>query len=303
MTREDSLALCGQLAERIARTAPRVDYTPEDVKRYMSSLTPEDREALRQGGFLGEDEELYYVLTSFFAGTNVLENADPRLLSFFYRNGRRLSREDFLTNPYLRTIRIRGRQIGPYRLCKARYERGEILQYDMPDLMGDPVVLKLGFFTDAVEFPGIYEGAIPWMSVCPSEIASMEPCISAASGRALVLGLGLGYYPFMISLRDEVQEITIVERQEEILRLFKEEILPQFPRRDKIRLVKADAFEYVAGLAPGQYDFCFADIWENQFDGAPAYRRLRKEAQRLSSTRFSYWIEDALRAQLASGSK
>ena len=40
------------------------------------------------------------------------------------------------------------------------------------------------------------------------------------AGGVLVLGLGLGYYPFMISKFDHVNEIVIVERQKEVIELF-----------------------------------------------------------------------------------
>ena len=76
------------------------------------------------------------------------------------------------------------------------------------------------------------------MSVCPSEINSMARHIDKAHGRVLVLGLGLGYYLYMSSMKPEVNSVDVVECQPEIIKLFDENLLPQFPFREKIRLFR-----------------------------------------------------------------
>lgn len=206
-----------------------------------------------------------------------------------------LDAAEFRSDPYIKNIRIPTAKDGNYTLTTATYEPGELLEYDMPDLTMDPIEHKVGYFRDPVEFPGIYEGVIPWMSVCPSEINSMRRHIAKAHGRVLVLGLGLGYYPYMISRKPEVESIDIVELQPEIINLFQKHILPQFEHRDKIRIIEADAFSYVGGLSGDEYDFCFADIWQNEIDGAWAYRKLRDSEEQLEKIEFAYWIEDAIR--------
>ena len=293
-------AICRQVSEYIARYAPRVDYTDKEVERAFAAMDAGDLEVLRAGGLLGDDFELYWVLTRFLSGCGVLDAMSPRQMGLFYRHARRFDPAGFTGNPYIRAVHPEDAQIGAYRLCMQRYEPGEFFQYDMPDLSADPMYLKLGFFSKGVSFPGIYEGDIPWMSVCPSEIASMAAPIERARGRMLVLGLGLGYYPFMISLKNEVSSITIVERQKEIIDLFTRHLLPFFPEKRKIRIVQADAFSYLETVQNGQYDGCFADIWENQFDGAEAYPRIMAQARRLSGTRFDCWIEDAIKYVLNS---
>ena len=161
----------------------------------------------------------------------------------------------------------------------------------MPDLDGEIVVPKLGFFSEKVSFPAVYEGETPWVSVCPSEICSMGRDIDAARGSVLVLGLGLGYYPFRIGEKKEVREIVIVERSREIIELFETHLLPHFPCRDKIRVVQADAFAYLEKTPPGRFTFCYADIWEGMADGMAAYRRIKPLEARLPGTEFRYWIE------------
>ena len=174
------------------------------------------------------------------------------------------------------------------------------------------IVPKIGCFDRRVRFPSIYEEEIPWMSVCPSEMNTLrEPLEDARAflrqrkdSRVLVLGLGLGYYPFLISLEDSVKEIVIVEYSREIIDLFEKYLLPRFPYPGKIRIVQDDAFDYLRRVQPGEFDYVFSDTWESQFDGAKDYLRIKRQEARLNPenaeprTGFGYWIEPQIRAYL-----
>jgi spermidine synthase len=126
----------------------------------------------------------------------------------------------------------------------------------------------------------------------------MREPIAAAHGKVLVLGLGLGYYPFMISMKDEVESIVIVELQQSIADIFNAHILPHFKHKDKIKVVTADAIAYMEDVKDGDFDFCFADIWEGAVDGAEAYQKLRPYEKKLPHTKFTYWIEAQIKAYL-----
>ncbi|MBS6474903.1 MAG: hypothetical protein KH354_02825 [Clostridiales bacterium] len=287
MTKEESEQLSAELAAFIAEEAPYIEYSDQDISAY-SQAHP------------GTDAELCCVLERFCTAFGLQKRADPAYLCALYHSARRFYPAEFYADPYLKNVRVPEAKIGSFVLANASYERGELFQYDMPDLAAKTVVPKLGFFTGKVQFPGIYEGNIPWMSVCPSEIFSMREPIAKAHGRVLVLGLGLGYYPFMILQKESVQSITIIERQPEIISLFCEHLLPQFGKKTDLHIIQADALEYLASVRNGQFDFCFADIWENQFDGAEAYLRIKRFEGRLPETEFAYWIEDSIRQFLSS---
>lgn len=217
--------------------------------------------------------------------------AGPEYVARLKEESRELDAKAFREDPYIKNIKIEDTKIEMFFLTNASYEAGELFQYDEPDLDADIVVPKLGYFTEKVDFPTIYEAVLPWMSACPSEINSMKDDMDKAHGKVLVLGLGLGYYPYIISQKPEVEEITIVDFEPNIIRLFEEKIFPQFNKRDKIRIVEADAFKFMMDVEPGEYDFIYADVWENQFDGAIAYRKIHEHEERLVGTEFAYWIE------------
>lgn len=295
MNMMDSRELCARIGAIIAQNAPRVDYYASDIKRFKRSFSRADTAVLRQAGYPVGDMELFYVIQRFCGDIGLTDAVSDAYMRALFASARKLSAADFRSNPYIHAIRVPHAAEGNFRLAMSGYRRGELLLWDMPDLEAEPVVPKLGFFTEDVLFPSIYEGDTPWMSVCPSEICSMQESIARAHGRVLVLGLGLGYYPFMISEMDAVTSITIVERQPEVVRLFRDCLLGQFPHRDKIRIVTADALSYMDTVSPDMYDFCFADIWENHIDGADAYLRIKPHETRLPQTEFAYWIEKPIR--------
>lgn len=298
MTKEDSEKISSELASLIANEAPYIEYSPKDIKLYKRGLSEKRINEFRNSGLLQDDFELFYVMNRFKEALKLSDKADGEYIKALFRYARRFSISDFYENPYIKNIKVPDMKIGDYLLTSASYDRGEFFQYDMPDLSADMVILKIGFFTGKVHFPGIYEGVIPWMSVCPSEIFSMQEPIEKAYGKMLVLGLGLGYYPYMVSLKEEVLSITIIEKQPEIIEIFETCLLPQFKEKEKIRIIQADAFDYLENTVPGEYDFCFADIWENQLDGAEAYLKLKPYENKLISTEFNYWIEDSIKAVL-----
>ncbi len=294
MTKEESLQVTGHIARVIAERAPSISYSPGDLKKARESYSDEKLQELKEDGFYFDDFELFYVMFRFCSGMDLWNRADEDYIRALFARAKKFDRKEFYRDSYLSQIQVPTRGLGNFLLTQAEYARGEFFQYDMPCLSDEIVVPKIGFFTQKVAFPAVYEGNMPWVSVCPSEIFSMTPDVAPASGRVLVLGLGLGYYPFLISNKEDVKEITIVEKSPEIIRLFREEILPQFPHREKICIEQEDAFHFLEKTEEGEFDFCYADIWEGWEDGARCYRKILPQEKRLSGCRFRYWIKNEI---------
>lgn len=294
MDKEASLAVTAHIGRVIAEYAPKITWSREDLAKKRAEYGEEKLNELAAEGYYNGDFELFYVMLRFCDGMDLWKRADEDYLKKLFSQARRFDKAEFQKDPYLRDISVKERRIGNFLLTESFYERGEFFQYDMPKLSEDIVVPKIGFFTEKVRFPAVYEGNIPWVSVCPSEISSMTPDTNAARGKVLVLGLGLGYYPYIISEKEDVGEITVVEKSPQIITLFREEILPQFSHRKKIRLIEDDAIDFLAKTKNGDFDFCYADIWEGWQDGAEAYGKILPHEKRLSGTEFRYWIRDEI---------
>ena len=130
-----------------------------------------------------------------------------------------------------------------------------------------------------------------WMSVTPNEINTMKDAISKASGKCITFGLGLGYYAYMISLKEDVSDVFIVERDEKVISLFEKEILPQFENKDKIHIIKDDAFEYMKNNDMKMYDSIFVDLWHDASDGLDLYLKSLKYLKDIDA---HYWIEESI---------
>lgn len=297
MDKNASLDLSARIGALIAGHAPAVDYTDADV-RAAEAACAGDLAEMRELGLVRDSFEEYYVIREFCARYGISDLADGHYLLRLFSEARRLDADEFERDPYLQNIEVPAATDGDVTLGGALYARGEIFQYDMPDFTSPLVVPKLGFFTRPVSFPAVYEGDVPWVSVCPSEINSMAADVRRARGRVLVLGLGLGYYAYRVSELDAVESVTVIEINPKILGIFRRHVLPQFPNASKIKLVEADAFSYLASLRGGEFDFCYADIWEGAVDGARAYLRIKPHEKRLAATEFRYWIEPQICAYL-----
>lgn len=229
--------------------------------------------------------------------SELLRRYDPErlaglLLEKAGRHIRRYPPEAVTGNPYFQRIHPARAASGPFRLGEADYFPFEFWQayhfYDPSDPFGYG---DAGFFDGPVRFPALFEKKRVWMSIVMSEIASMEEGIRAARGRVITYGLGLGYYAFMAAEKPEVRHVTVVEIDPHVVRLFTEQILPQFPHAEKIEICEADAFEWIRTQRDGDYDYGYADFWAGTDDGFLLYMDFLPLTARFQKTRFGFWIE------------
>ncbi len=204
-------------------------------------------------------------------------------------------------DPYFCSIRVPEKKQGAWSLCRdgyAPYEgfvcghfrRGRALFSEIP---------PLGFFSEPFSFPSVHQNGQEWMAIKPNEIETMRAPLAAARGSVLTYGLGLGYFTYMATEKEEVSSVTVIERDDAVISLFCDEILPQFSRPEKVRVLKADALDYAARDAKkADFDFVFADLWHDTGDGLPLYLRLKHEERTDRRTAYAYWIEDQLLAAL-----
>lgn len=298
MDKNESVGLSSEISVYINENAPVVDLDKDKTERIKNAYNEKQIEMLEKSGVFKGDWELYYAVYTFCNALNVWGKGNKEYIYKLFNLSKKFDADWFGEDPYLKSVKIKDKKIGNFFLTNAVYEKGEIFQYDEPDFYNGLCVSKLGVCAEKVSFPAIYEGNMPWMSVCPSEIFSMKEDIERAFGKVLVLGLGLGYYPFVCSLKENVTEITIVELSGEVIDIFNAEIFPYFKNKEKIKVVKADAIEYLAKVNRKDYDFCFADIWESQTDGAYYYKKIKPFEKKLPETRFAYWIEESIKYYL-----
>ncbi|MBQ6950352.1 MAG: hypothetical protein IJN44_02540 [Clostridia bacterium] len=202
----------------------------------------------------------------------------------------------YKNDPFYQNVRLPEKTLGEWQLTHQQYAPYEMFCYDDPmDLPDGREIPCIGYFTETFRYPAVLQKGRLWMAITPNEVETMREDIAAAHGNILVLGLGLGYYAYMTAQMENVSRVTVVELDENVIRLFEEELLPQFPHREKIRVIHADAFSYVEKeAAKEKYDFVYADIWHDVLDGTPMYVRFKALEGWVPGAEWRYWVEKSM---------
>ncbi len=270
-----------------------LERCPDFITKEMMDALCEDGSVTRQGGFTALLCELF--------GLGMDGNIeDKRLIREYIRPSvKMLDTGKYKDNPYYKNIKIENVKDGDWELRQETYPayRG-FISGDMNIYEDFTEFAPLGFFCEDFSFPAVLEDGNEWMTLTPVDLDTCEDAIAAACGKVLTYGLGLGYYAYMVSEKDEVESITVVEKSEKVIKLFEKYILPQFPNKEKVRIINSDAFEYAENTAPGEgYDVIFADIWRDSSDGLELYERFKQLEPRCEGAIFLYWIEGFIRSR------
>ncbi len=136
------------------------------------------------------------------------------------------------------------------------------------------------------------------MEVTPDEIISFNNRSENASGNVLICGCGVGFTAYTLSLRKDIDSITILENDPNVIALFKENIEPEI--KTPIRIIECDALEYL-GLTPNskgqpqedlrKYNYIDVDTWFSLEDMIYPYLKCLQLEQKYPDVKFSYWLE------------
>ncbi len=250
---------------------------------------------------LSKEEAFAFVLAAAI-GLDTETSSDDRELfeTYFPDLLRLLDYEEFANDPYLRTVTLPEKTSGRWEFRQESYKPYEAFVCgDLRGFADGRVLPQIGFFDREFSYPAVLENEREWMLVTPNEIVTMREPIRRAHGRVLTFGLGLGYFAFMAARKPNVESVTVVERDADVIKLFEEDIGPQLPCAGKIHVIEDDAFSYAEHrMKDGGFNVVFADIWHDPSDGVAAYRKLKQYEDRLPDAEFLYWIEDTLKFYL-----
>ena len=202
-----------------------------------------------------------------------------------------LDPKPYLDDLYVKTISANGRY-DKYALKMIKYEPYQTFAYDEIEVTKDyKEYSRIGYFKKPFSYLALTEGNNIWMSLNPNEIETMKPFVNKAHGNVLVLGLGMGYVPFMMANKSEVKHITIIERDEKIIKLFNNVLFPHFINKNKITIIKDDAIKYTS--KNNKYNYIFADLWHNPEDGLDLFIKLKRINKNIDC-----WLDVSLAAML-----
>lgn len=271
------------------------------LEHYPELITPEMIDELCSDGRISKTDAVTAIICEAFGLDDSLGGDDRTLIRNYLRPSvRLLDAKKYYANKYYRNIKIDNVTDGTWELKQESYEPYRAV------ICGDMVINSdfseyppLGFFDEKFYFPAVLENGNEWMTLTPVDLDTCDNAIEKAHGNVITFGLGLGYYAYMVSEKEEVDSITVIEKSENVIRLFKKHILPQFSHSEKLKIICADAFEYAEFEMPKRnFDYAFVDTWRDASDGAPMYERMKKLERFNPKTEFSYWIENFLISRL-----
>ena len=271
------------------------------LERFPEIITEEMINALCQDEVITKKDALSALICEIFNLDQDKSEEDKRLIrDYIIPSVTLLDAKKYTTDPYYKNIKLPDIKDGNWEFKNESYKPYRaVIAHDMKFFDDFKEFPPLGFFTEEFKFPAVLEDGNEWMTLTPVDMDTCEEAIEKARGKVVTFGLGLGYYAYMASLKENVSSVTVVEKSEKVIELFKKYIFPHFPSKDKIKIVNADAFEYAEEVMPEEeFDFAFVDIWRDASDGAPIYKRMKPLEKLSKKTEFSYWIENFLISRL-----
>lgn len=267
-----------------------LDKTPNAInKELMQESNPDN--------FFPE-EVIFTALLAGFCGLDPESNPDDLILQneYFRQSVVKLDAQKYAEDPYYKNIKIPNVKFANWELKYEHYKAYEAFVCDEMILEPDfKEIQRIGFFDQDFSYPAVMENGHEWMAIKPNETETIRFAVEEAFGKVITFGLGMGYYPYLVHTKSNVESITIVERSQDVINLFKTYILPQFDKPEKVRIICADAFEYAEKQMPAEnFDYAFADTWRDVSDGLAMYLRMKKLECLNPKTKFTYWVEESL---------
>lgn len=284
----------------------------EDNERVLSALScilnfADDRIAADDveklvSSYKVTEEYAYALLLASLSGMDIADNRKDKELfrNYYLPMVKKLSAEKYENDFYYKTVTFENASYGTSELTYEKYKPYQaFVRDDMTETEEGRIIPAIGFFDREFIYPCVKDGGRLWMSVTPNEIETIRKPLERAFGKVLTLGLGLGYFAGIASEKNNVESVTVVENNENIIKLFREFIMPQIKNADKIKIVNRDAFDFLGNnILMADFDYCFADLWHDVSDGIVLYEMLKKYEGRYPCINFDYWIEKSIKCYI-----
>jgi hypothetical protein len=135
------------------------------------------------------------------------------------------------------------------------------------------------------------DGAV-WMSLAPMEIESQSIAVAEARGHVVVLGLGMGWAAAECACRAEVDRVTVVECDPDVIALHRAlDLFGRLPdgQGSKVIIVEDDAYRWTPDRS---VDLLLADIWLPLIDMADRAEEVRRMQANIAAKSVYFWGQE-----------
>lgn len=202
-----------------------------------------------------------------------------------------LDENSYENDPY-RKLNLKEFSKGLFKLQYNEYSPLELVVYDEAIANSTNNFLEKhshGFFRKPFKFYELTKNDETWMSTTPFEINSMKQDVKDMKGKIAVCGLGLGYIAYLLSLKNDVTEIDIIDNDKELISFIKGSIFNQINKNKKINIINTNCFSYLEANA-NKYDFIYLDTYHDVNDGIEHFMNMKKIELDNRQVQFRYWL-------------
>ena len=188
---------------------------------YPEIITSEMVDTLTEDGRISKEEAIVALLSEIFGLDFANPDHRPLIRDYLTPSVRLLDAKKYEADPYYKNIKLSDIKDGNWEIRMESYAPYRaVICHDM--IIGEDMseIPPLGFFTEKFSFTAILEGGNEWMTLTPVDLDTCEEAIAAAKGKVGTFGLGLGYYAYMASEKEDVESVTVVELSSEVISLF-----------------------------------------------------------------------------------
>jgi hypothetical protein len=153
-------------------------------------------------------------------------------------------------------------------------------------------LLQMGYFQDWQGQGDVYallHNGESWMSTAWDEVDSQAPHVSAAKGRVVIMGAGMGVALYNILAKSEVTRVTVVEHDPLVINLLRRATdVDSWTGIEKLGVEIVDAF----GYRPGHpVDHLYVDIWAKPGD-PQALAHTQQIQKQVNAETVSWWTQE-----------
>ena len=197
----------------------------------------------------------------------------------------------FRNNDYIKLLNqhtisnLNYKTIKPYEIFIAG---NSYLQFD-----DNKYFIPLGYFEDEFKYPTFSN-----YSIDPHYIESVDLPLKIVKGKILILGLKLGYFAYMSSLKEDVKDVYVVESNKDLINMFETNVLSTHKNKIKVHIFNQNPFEFIDTIKDEEFNYIFVDLWNEDCKDVSSYIDAKSRLDKVLYTRVIYYFEESIVTEL-----